>query len=150
MMPVQDQHFRGLCRALDREDMIDDPRCENLVTRLRHGVEIFAILEQEIAKRSTVELVERARHFGVPLAPVNDVRQFMADPQAKANRTIFEVEDPVAGTLRQLTHPARYAETPASLRRLPPQKGEHTDLVLAEAGYDAEEIRALRATGAVA
>jgi crotonobetainyl-CoA:carnitine CoA-transferase CaiB-like acyl-CoA transferase len=150
MMPVQDQHFRGLCRALDREDMIDDPRCENLVTRLRHGVEIFAILEQEIAKRSTVELVERARHFGVPLAPVNDVRQFMADPQAKANRTIFEVEDPMAGTLRQLTHPARYAETPASLRRLPPQKGEHTDLVLAEAGYDAEEIRALRATGAVA
>jgi len=107
------------------------------------------LLEVEVAKWSTVELVERARRFGAPLAPVNGVREFMADPQVRANRTVFEVEDPRAGTLRQLAHPARYADTPASLRRLPPQRGEHTDEVLAEAGYGADEIRALRDCGAV-
>jgi crotonobetainyl-CoA:carnitine CoA-transferase CaiB-like acyl-CoA transferase len=68
----------------------------------------------------------------------------------RANRTIFEVEDPRAGTLRQLGHFARYSQTPATLRRLPPQRGEHTDEVLAEAGYGEPEIRALRASGAVA
>src|SRR5207247_1780067 len=83
-----------------------------------NGVALYALLEVEVAKWSTVELVERARRFGAPLAPVNGVREFMADPQVRANRTVFEVEDPRAGTLRQLAHPARYADTPASLRRL--------------------------------
>ena len=94
--------------------------------------------------------LERARRFGAPVAPVNGVREFMADPQVRANRTIFEVQDPHAGTLRQLGHFARYSETPATLRRLPPQHGEHTDEVLGEAGYGEAEIRALRASGAVA
>jgi crotonobetainyl-CoA:carnitine CoA-transferase CaiB-like acyl-CoA transferase len=84
------------------------------------------------------------------MAPVNGVREFMSDPQVRVNRTVFEVQDPRAGTLRQLSHAARYAETPASLRRLPPQLGEHTDEVLAEVGYSADEIRELRASGAVA
>jgi crotonobetainyl-CoA:carnitine CoA-transferase CaiB-like acyl-CoA transferase len=78
------------------------------------------------------------------------VREFMADPQARANRTVFEVEDPRAGTLRQIAHPARYSETPATLRRLPPQRGEHTDEVLAELGYSEAEVRALRERGTVA
>jgi crotonobetainyl-CoA:carnitine CoA-transferase CaiB-like acyl-CoA transferase len=60
------------------------------------------------------------------------------------------VEDPVAGTIRQLRHPGRFSDTPASLRRTPPRIGEHTDEVLAEAGYDAVEIQALRDAGAVA
>jgi crotonobetainyl-CoA:carnitine CoA-transferase CaiB-like acyl-CoA transferase len=113
-------------------------------------VALYALLEAELAKWTTAELVERARRFGAPLAPVNGIREFMADPQVRANRTLFEVEDPRAGTLRQLGHFARYSDTPASLRRLPPQRGEHTDEVLAEAGYGAAEIRVLRESGAVA
>ncbi len=150
LMIVEDAQFRAMCRVIEREDLLEDPRCVDLVTRLAHGVALYALLEEELVKWSTADLVARARRFGAPLAPVNGVREFMADPQVRANRTIFEVEDPVAGTLRQLRHPARYADTPASLRRLPPQRGEHTDEVLAEVGYDAEEIRALRAAGTVA
>ncbi len=150
MMIVEDGQFRAMCRAIDREDLLDDPRCADLITRLANGVALYALLEAELAKWSTAELVARARRFGAPLAPANGIREFMADPQVRANRTIFEVEDPRAGTLRQLCHPARYAETPASLRRLPPQRGEHTDEVLAEVGYAAAEIRALRESGAVA
>jgi len=150
LMIVEDAQFRAMCRVIEREDLHDDPRCTDLVTRLAHGVELYALLEEELRKWSTADLVARARRFGAPLAPVNGVREFMADPQVQANRTIFEVEDPVAGTLRQIGHPARYSGTPASFRRPPPQRGEHTDEVLAEAGYSAEEIRALRASGAVA
>jgi len=150
MMIVEDGQFRAMCRAIDREDLQGDPRCADLMTRLANGVALYALLEVELAKWNTAELVARARRFGAPLAPVNGIREFMADPQVRANRTIFEVEDPRAGTLRQLRHPARYAETPASLRRLPPQRGEHTDEVLAEVGYSAAAIRALRESGAVA
>jgi crotonobetainyl-CoA:carnitine CoA-transferase CaiB-like acyl-CoA transferase len=150
MMIVEDAQFRAICRAIEREDLESDPRFDGLLARLTNGVALYALLEVELVKWSTAELVERARRFGAPLAPVNGVREFMSDPQVRANRTVFEVEDPRAGTLRQLSHAARYAETPASLRRLPPQLGEHTDEVLAEIGYGADEIRALRASGAVA
>jgi crotonobetainyl-CoA:carnitine CoA-transferase CaiB-like acyl-CoA transferase len=150
MMIVEDAQFRAICSALDREDLVSDPRFDGLLARLGNGVALYALLEVELAKWSTDELVARARRFGAPLAPVYGVREFMADPQVRANRTVFEVEDPRAGTLRQLSHPARYAETPASLRRLPPSQGEHTDEVLAEVGYRADEIRALRASGAIA
>jgi len=149
MMIVEDAQFSAICRALDRSDLEQDARFGGLLARLANGVALYALLEVEVAKWSTAELVERARRFGAPLAPVNGVREFMADPQVRANRTVFEVEDPRAGTLRQLAHPARYADTPASLRRLPPQRGEHTDEVLVEVGYGAEEIRALRDCGAV-
>jgi crotonobetainyl-CoA:carnitine CoA-transferase CaiB-like acyl-CoA transferase len=150
MMIVEDAQFRAICRALDREDLETDPRFDGLIARLGNGVALYALLEVELAKWSTAVLVERARRFGAPLAPVHGVREFMADPQVRANRTVFEVEDPRAGTLRQLAHPARYAETPASLRRLPPQRGEHTDEVLAEVGYGADEVRTLRESGAIA
>jgi crotonobetainyl-CoA:carnitine CoA-transferase CaiB-like acyl-CoA transferase len=150
MMIVEDAQFRAICRALDREELERDPRFDGLLSRLGNGVALYALLEVELAKWTTAELVERARRFGAPLAPVNGVREFMADPQARANRTVFEVEDPRAGTLRQIAHPARYSETPATLRRLPPQRGEHTDEVLAELGYSEAEIRALRERGTVA
>jgi crotonobetainyl-CoA:carnitine CoA-transferase CaiB-like acyl-CoA transferase len=150
MMIVEDAQFSAICRAIDRTDLESDPRFDGLVARLGNGVALYALLEVELAKWNTAELVERARRFGAPVAPVNGVREFMADPQARANRTVFEVEHPQAGTLRQIAHPARYAETPASLRRLAPQLGEHTDEVLAEVGYGADEIRALRVSGAVA
>jgi formyl-CoA transferase/CoA:oxalate CoA-transferase len=150
MMIVEDAQFHAICRAIDREDFERDPRFDGLLSRLGNGVALYALLEVELAKWSTAELVERARRFGAPLAPVNGVREFMADPQARSNHTVFEVEDPRAGTLRQVSHPARYAETPATLRRLPPQRGEHTDEVLAEVGYSDAEIRALRERGAVA
>ncbi len=150
MMIVEDAQFHAICRALDREDLESDPRFAGLLARLGNGVALYGLLEVELAKWSTQELVEHSRRFGAPLAPVNGVREFMADPQTRANRTVFEVEDPRAGTLRQLAHPARYSETPATLRRLPPQLGEHTDEVLVEAGYRADEIRELRASGAVA
>ena len=48
-----------------------------------------------------------------------------------------------------LRHPARYGESPASLRRHPPRIGEHTDEVLREAGFDAEVVARLRREGAV-
>ncbi len=150
MMIIEDDQFRGICRAVGRDDLMDDPRCVNLLTRIANAKDLFAILEGEIEKWPTAELLERARRFGAPVAPVNGIREFMEDPQVKANRTIFEVEDEQAGRMRQLRNPVRFRDTPTNLRRLPPRLGQHTDEVLGEAGYSDDEIRALRAENAVA
>jgi crotonobetainyl-CoA:carnitine CoA-transferase CaiB-like acyl-CoA transferase len=146
---IEDHQFHALCRALDREDLIDDPRCANLITRIQHAAEIFPIMGEEIGKWSTAELLERARKFEAPIARVNDVASFLEDPQVAHNRTVFETEDPEAGTVRLLRNPIRYSETPTSMRRRPPRLGENTEEVLRQLGYDESEIVALRGAGAL-
>jgi crotonobetainyl-CoA:carnitine CoA-transferase CaiB-like acyl-CoA transferase len=149
VLALEDHQFHGLCRALGRDDLIADPRCATPATRVQHALELFQILGAEIRKWPTAELVARAHKFETPLAPVNDVEAFLADPQVAASGTVIEVDDPEAGTLRLLGHPARYGETAASLRRRPPRLGEHSDEVLRELGCDDGEIAELRAAGAV-
>jgi crotonobetainyl-CoA:carnitine CoA-transferase CaiB-like acyl-CoA transferase len=145
LLIVEDAQFQGLCRVLEREDWIQDQRFSSLLMRIANGEALFALLEGELRKWPTAVLVERARQFGAPLAPANDLRQFLADPQVAANRTVFESEDAAAGRIRYLRNPVRLSATPPSLHRHPPRLGEHTDEVLNAAGYSDQEITALRA-----
>jgi crotonobetainyl-CoA:carnitine CoA-transferase CaiB-like acyl-CoA transferase len=149
LLIIEDRQFQGLCRALGREDLADDPRCTNIVLRIVHARELFAILEEEIAKWPTADLLERARRFGAPVAPVNDVQTFLADPQVAENRTVFELDDPQAGRMRLFRNPVRFDATPANVRHLPPRLGEQADAILREAGYGDAEIARLRESGAV-
>jgi crotonobetainyl-CoA:carnitine CoA-transferase CaiB-like acyl-CoA transferase len=148
-IPIEDHQFQALLKTLEREDLLSDPRCANLITRVQNAAEIFPLLEGEFLKWTTAEVLERARKFEAPIAPVHDLTGFLADPQVAANQTVFDTEDPDAGTLRLLRSPVRYAETPSSLRRLPPRQGEHTDEILAELALEADTISTLRAVGAV-
>ena len=150
MMIIEDSQFQGICRAVDREDLIADPRSANIITRITHVKELFAILADEIEKWPTAELVDRARRFGAPVAPANTVREFLADPQVVANRTVFEVETGRdVGTLRMLRNPVRFEQTPTSVRAFAPKLGENNDEVLAELGYSTDDIAELRRSQAI-
>jgi crotonobetainyl-CoA:carnitine CoA-transferase CaiB-like acyl-CoA transferase len=150
MMIIEDHQFQAMCRVVEREDLIDDPRCANLVTRFMNADALFAELTAELVKWTTQELVEKARALGAPLAPANGIPEMMRDPQALHSRIVLEVDHQEAGTLRYLRNPARFAATPTSLRAHPPKLGEHTDALLRDAGYSAGEIAALRTQKAVA
>jgi len=148
MMIIEDHQFQAMCRALDREDLIDDPRCANLVQRVLHAEELFAITAEECRKWTTAELVERARRFGAPVATCNGLPEFLDDPQVAANRTVFETEDR-AGAMRLLRNPVRFETTPTDVRQTPPRLGEHTDEILREVGYTDDRIQELRAAGSI-
>ncbi len=150
IMTVEDGQFQGLCRALEREDLIADERFGSLLMRIVNGMELLDTLSSELRKWPTAVLLERARRFGAPLAPANTVQDFLHDPQVAANRTVFEAEDNRAGLIRYLRNPVRLPVTPPSLRRHPPRLGEHTDEVLREAGFMDEEIGALRGQAVIA
>jgi crotonobetainyl-CoA:carnitine CoA-transferase CaiB-like acyl-CoA transferase len=150
LLIIEDHQFAGLCRALRREDMLDDPRCKSLLSRILHGRALYKILEEELRKWPTADLLERARQFGAPVAPVHGVNDFLRDPQVRSNETVLEVEDAEAGPMRFLRNPVRFARTPATLRQRPPRLGEQTDAILTEAGFTSEEIARLRAERVIA
>lgn len=151
MMIIEDRQFFGLCRAIARTDLLEDPRAETTVTRQQHSKEIFSEVRDSLEKFSTESLLASARKYGVPMAPVNNVTELIEDPQSLHNGTIFEVEDdPGLGRTRYLRSPPRFSQTPSSIRRLPPRPGEHTRALLREAGLDDSDIDALVQSGAVA
>ena len=139
-MPIEDKQFQGLCEALDRPDLASDERFSGIGGRMQNTAAMIEQIDGELAKWNWRDALQVLRQHDVPFAPVYDLDDFMADPQVQHNRTVFEAEDPRSGTTRYIRHPGVYEKTPATLRRHPPRYGEHTDQILAEAGFSAEEI----------
>lgn len=148
-MALQDNHFNGLCEALECTELLEREGMRNVGERITDFKPWLDAIEEEIAKWPSEELLKRFDERGVPFGPVKTVREFVEDPQCKNNRTIFDAEHPDAGTMRYVRYPGHLSETPACLHRHPPRLGEHTDEVLAEAGLSSNEIDALRDKGIV-
>ena len=149
MMIVEDRQFHGICRALDRADLIDDPRCATLIDRFMNAETLFAEMEDEMRKWNTAEFVARCREFDAPVAPANSIPEAMMDPQVVHAGLFMNVDHPDSGALRLVKSPPRFSKNDVSLRSHPPKLGEHTDSVLREFGYSDEEIADLRNKGSV-
>jgi crotonobetainyl-CoA:carnitine CoA-transferase CaiB-like acyl-CoA transferase len=135
--------WKKLCSAIGRPDLLDDPRFEGNGDRMAHREELVAELESALAARGTDEWVDALIEAGVPCGPIHDYRQVFDDPHTQARGMEVELEHPVEGTVRALGIPVKLSETPGQIRRPAPLLGEHTEEVLREAGFSAEEIAAL-------
>jgi crotonobetainyl-CoA:carnitine CoA-transferase CaiB-like acyl-CoA transferase len=138
-------NWEKLCRALERPDLLADPRYRDNAARTRAALELARELEPAFALRTTGEWLERLEAAGVPAGPVNDMAAAYADPQVQAREMMVELDHPTAGRVKHIGLPVKLSETPGQLRRPAPTLGQHSDEILAEAGLTPEEIGALRA-----
>jgi crotonobetainyl-CoA:carnitine CoA-transferase CaiB-like acyl-CoA transferase len=86
---------------------------------------------------------------GVPSGPVHAVADVFADPQIQAQDMVLNVEQPGHGVVRMLGFPMKFTGTPSAIRRPAPDLGQHSDEVLAELGFSAEQCRTLRDNGVI-
>jgi crotonobetainyl-CoA:carnitine CoA-transferase CaiB-like acyl-CoA transferase len=146
LLVIEDRQFEGMCKVIEREDLLEDERYAGIAGRIANAPELFGVLGEEIAKFPTAVLVERAQKYGTPLGAVNDVKSFMQDPQVRHNETVVTLPDAEAGTMTLFGSAPRFGNTPSSVRRPPPRLGADTEAVLTEAGLTPEEIAKLRGT----
>ena len=116
-------------------------------SRSKNRDAINAEIDRRTVSRTSADWVERFNKAGVPCGPIYAIDQMFADPQVKH----VGIAQKVAGDsgLTLLGQPVSLSRTPSRLATEPPSLGQHTDAVLDEFGFSAEEIAALRRSDAV-
>ena len=141
--------FHNVCRALDREDLIDDPRFETSESRLEHEAALNAEIQAAFGRHDSDEMMRRLVEADVMAAPVNTYAETFADPQVVHNRMAVEVEHARVGTIKVGGIPAKLKKTPGAVRLAPPTLGQHTREVLRELGYEDAELERLLQQGVI-
>jgi crotonobetainyl-CoA:carnitine CoA-transferase CaiB-like acyl-CoA transferase len=111
--------------------------------------EAYRIVQDRLLERPADDWLEVLATKDVWAAPVNAFEDLVGDPQVAHNELIRTVSHPAGGEIRVVGVPMRFSETPGEIRSGPPGVGDHTDEVLAEAGFSAGEIASLRDDGAM-
>ncbi len=143
-----DRYWAAFCRAIGRDDMVDDPRFVDLAARREHSAACVAELDAVFARRTLAQWKEVLGRLDAPWAPMQAVEELVDDPQVVANGYVGEVRLDDGTTYRLPAVPVQFDGEGPPLRRAP-EHGEHTEAVLLELGYDWDRIIELKDAGAI-
>jgi crotonobetainyl-CoA:carnitine CoA-transferase CaiB-like acyl-CoA transferase len=132
--------WQRVCEGIGRPDLFEHPDFNTAEARAKNRKALNAELNKGFAKKKSAEWVEILNAAGVPCGPIYSMDQVFADPQVQHLQAAAEVEHPTLGRLRLINQPVKLSRTPASLAAASPERGEHTEEVLREAGYSDSEI----------
>ena len=151
---VSDAQWRTFCDALGFGDLRDRPEYATNNERVRQRPTLLPVLRERLATRSAAELAALFERAGLPFAPIRKPEELFDDEHLQATGGLADItltDGARAGQTTQTTLlPFTLAGERLGVGAQPPRMGADTAAVLAEIGYDASEIEALRAGHAVA
>jgi crotonobetainyl-CoA:carnitine CoA-transferase CaiB-like acyl-CoA transferase len=146
---LPENRWPAFCRVLGMPEIEHDPRFERYFDRLVNIDELYAMLDEAFATKSTEEWMTLLAEADCICAPVANYEDLLNDPQPRANEYIVEVDHPTQGRIPVVGAPWRFSETPARVATAAPELGQHTEEILQELGFSWEEIAGLRERGAL-
>ncbi len=145
---LTEKQFASLMRTVGRADALDDPRFRDWRARTDNEAALREVLESALAKDDAKSWEARLTAADVPCATVWKIEEILEHPQLE-HRDVVQTIDSRYGPMSLVGAGFRLAHGSPSIEREPPTLGEHTDAILEEAGYGAEEIAELRRTGVI-
>lgn len=145
-----DSTFNRLAQAMERTDMLEDPRFYTNSQRLKHDEEVQKIVSSWIKQHTQKELLEKLDAFGVPVSPIYTIEDIFNDPHYKARENIVEVEHPRLGKIKIPGVVPKFSRTPGAIRHRAPDLGEHNEEILGGMlGLSQEELAELKEKGVI-
>ncbi len=145
-----DRQWSALCRACDRDDLLDDERFTSPQARAANFAEWYGLIGTMASAYARDDLIGRCVAADVPIAPVYAPDEITDDPQVRHREAIVERDHPLVGRYRSPRQGASFGRDATGEPRPAPDHGEHTDELLGELGIDAERRARLRSDGIVA
>jgi len=146
VIAVSDTHWRRLFEAIGQAALIEDPRFATIAARSDNVDALYAVLGEGLRARSTAEWLGILGALDIPCGPANTLADLLDDEYLRETAFFQPMRHPSEGDVIVTAIPARFSESPPSVRRPWPALGEHTGEVLREIGYDAAAITAISAT----
>jgi crotonobetainyl-CoA:carnitine CoA-transferase CaiB-like acyl-CoA transferase len=135
--------FERICRALERPELVADPRFRDNRVRMEHAAELDGELQSAIERFDLDALIRRFEEHEAAVAPVNSVAQIFADPHYAARQNIAAVPDEeLGGPVRMQNVVGNFSRTPGTIRRAGPRLGEHNrEVLMDELGFTEAELK---------
>jgi formyl-CoA transferase len=124
--------WRQLCAAVNRSQLVDDPRFKTNTDRVANRTVLKQELERAFASFTVDALIARLEEFGVACGRVRTVPEALEDPQIEPRQMLIPLDDPELNGFRVIGNPIKLSDSPPQLFRRPPKLGEHTVEVLKE------------------
>jgi formyl-CoA transferase len=141
--------YRRLCAAMGMPDLPNDPDYATAKARSKNRDKLNAMFEEVTKTKTSAEWIAIINDAGVPCGPIYKMNEVFADPQVKHLGMAQTVNHPTLGPIDLIGQAVSLSRTPSKLRTATPERGEHTDAVLVELGYDQAAIARLHADGVV-
>ncbi len=146
--PSTAQTWVSLCKVLEREDLLEDPRFKTNALRRENRSQINRIVADIIKTKTRQEWMDLLNPVGVPAGPINNLREAFEDPQVRHQKMVMELPQP-GGPVKAAGFALKMKDTPARVEMPSPQLGEHTRQVLSQMGYSEKEAEDMLKEGVV-
>lgn len=136
-----DNHWREFLAMIGQTDRFDtDPALRDLSARTTNAHKVYALIGDELKKRTTADWLAAFDAADIPAAPLHTLEALLTDPHLVESGFFQVTRHPTEGGIRQMMPPGRWSESQPSVRRHAPRLGEHSVELLREAGVDAATI----------
>jgi crotonobetainyl-CoA:carnitine CoA-transferase CaiB-like acyl-CoA transferase len=142
-------YFPDLCRVLGTEELLSEERFNTQANFDRNGLELCEILQETFARHTYGQLCRRLASFSGQWAPVQNSVEVASDTQAEANGYLGVMTTSTGERMKAVRPPVQFNESLVDFRPSP-SFNEHCDAILAELGFDQDDILKLKVDGAVA
>ncbi len=139
-----DKMWQRLCETLNIKQYFLDNDFKDDDSRTKNRKKLNKIIIKALEKGTSKEWISKLNKASIPCGPINNIKEVFADPQVVHNKIAQSVKHDKLGNIKLVGQPVKLSRTPSKLNSAAPEKGQHTEEILKELGYENENIKQLK------